>query len=368
MKRNEKILLLVSILVSIGLLELGLRLLTPFPIHDPASNLVPHEALGYVLAPDYLEADGRGFRNDPGLAAADSVDIVAIGDSHTYGFNVSGQESWPAALAESTGKTVYNYGMGGYGILQYKYLFEEALKKHPESIIVGFFLMNDLANYCQFASNPYWHAELAAAGLNYEICGSSRQGDEVRFEEATQSIITSTAIGSMLDTVRSRYFYSLGHDGVTVSVGPQRTWTHLDRLVAIEWQTNTEVRRIAEGRQAAFYVFSELARLAAEADVNFGVLIIPSRERVLFPYLESGKIVSEEWQQAVQNEETLVEQFGNFFAAANIEFVDSLPLVRDALERGIRDGIPIYPAADGHPLPAGYRAYAEAARVLLDRL
>ena len=100
------------LLLSEGLL----RVLTPYPV-NLQSNMVPHLQLGYVLDPEMADVDVNGFRN---AEVPQEVDIVTIGDSHTQGFNVTSDQSWPGQLARQLNQSVYNMGVGGYGPLQYK--------------------------------------------------------------------------------------------------------------------------------------------------------------------------------------------------------------------------------------------------------
>jgi hypothetical protein len=80
--------------------------------------------------------DTWGFRNQK---VASSVEIVAIGDSHTFGNCAKMIESWPYVLGRLTGRSVYNMGLGGYGPNQYHYIFKtEALRLKPHGMELGF--------------------------------------------------------------------------------------------------------------------------------------------------------------------------------------------------------------------------------------
>lgn len=109
MSRSTLVLLLGSCLIGVVVGELVLRIFTAFPIHNRIANRVQHPAVIYVTDPAFSpEIDSAGFRNtDP----ADPPDIVAIGDSHTYGVNVSSSMSWPQVLGRNTGHSVYNFGV-----------------------------------------------------------------------------------------------------------------------------------------------------------------------------------------------------------------------------------------------------------------
>jgi hypothetical protein len=90
---------------------------------NPVDFLVPKlaedEILGRKVLPYSAGHDGWGFRN---RSVPDSVDIVCIGDSQTYGVSAPAKFSWPETLGKLLNKSVYNLGLGGYNPLQYDYL------------------------------------------------------------------------------------------------------------------------------------------------------------------------------------------------------------------------------------------------------
>ena len=78
------------------------------PVRDPV--------LGRRLAPGAAGHDRWGFRN---REVPPRGDVVTIGDSQTYGVGVPRLHSWPAQLAEITGRHVYNAALPGYSPIQY---------------------------------------------------------------------------------------------------------------------------------------------------------------------------------------------------------------------------------------------------------
>lgn len=156
---SRRILLVVAaVLVSLGVLELGLRTwfwgyLFTWPnfvldartvlAEGDAGRYVHDDRLGYLpraghAAPGItIEADGRRSTGaaPPGTAAP----ILAVGDSFTFGAEVNDQETWPAQLQQITGRRVLNAGVNGYGFDQIV-LRAEALAPvyRPEAIVVAF--------------------------------------------------------------------------------------------------------------------------------------------------------------------------------------------------------------------------------------
>jgi hypothetical protein len=104
---------------------------------------VPDDILGYRFSPFAPGHDSRGYRNDDALA---ECDILAAGDSTTYGYGVRSEEAWPEQVATAASLSVYNAGIGGYGPCEYAVVIDELMHLHPDTVIVGVLLSNDLAN------------------------------------------------------------------------------------------------------------------------------------------------------------------------------------------------------------------------------
>ena len=148
--------LLVGMSAAFGLLlcEAGSRLLLD-PADYLAVELVEDQILGKALPSGARGYDEWGFRNRRVPSAAD---IVAIGDSHTFGNTAKRDESWPYVLGLLTGKNVYNLAMGGYGPNQYYHLFNtRALRLRPQVIICGLYMGDDFDNAFRITYGlPYW--------------------------------------------------------------------------------------------------------------------------------------------------------------------------------------------------------------------
>lgn len=106
-----------------------------------ASANVYNARLGSRPNPLYMEHDKKGFRN---LKVPSKADIIALGDSQTYGNGVDREEAWPSQLQSMTHKTVYNMSFGGYGPGHYLQLWDEALTLKPDTVMVAFYAGNDL--------------------------------------------------------------------------------------------------------------------------------------------------------------------------------------------------------------------------------
>jgi len=151
-------LVLVSVVVGLGLIEIGVRASTwtwlfawPNYVLDARKVLaesdngrsVHDDRLGYRPRPGYatggVTIDGNGLRSTGPLPADGRAPILAVGDSFTFGEEVSDAETWPADLQRLTGRRVLNGGVSGYGFDQIV-LHTELLAPlyDPASIVVAF--------------------------------------------------------------------------------------------------------------------------------------------------------------------------------------------------------------------------------------
>ncbi|MGD9880774.1 MAG: SGNH/GDSL hydrolase family protein [Reyranella sp.] len=179
-------LVLLSIVVGLVVLELGLRASTwgylfawsnfvldarTVLAERDAGRYAPDERLGYVPRPGYTaagltidagglrrttkpdeakpaetrtgerkQAEGKPEGSKPdGAAASTGAPILAVGDSFTFGDEVTDPETWPAQLQEVTGRRVLNGGVSGYGFDQIVLRAEQlAGRDKPSDIIIAF--------------------------------------------------------------------------------------------------------------------------------------------------------------------------------------------------------------------------------------
>jgi len=151
------VLILGGIVAGLILLELGLRASTwvylfnwPNFVRDARTVHTERDAgrhihdakLGHTPRPAYaasgITIDANGLRQT-GEVGTGEPPILAVGDSFTFGEEVTDAEAWPAQLQRITGRRVINAGVSGYGFDQIV-LRAEALAPlyKPETIVVGF--------------------------------------------------------------------------------------------------------------------------------------------------------------------------------------------------------------------------------------
>lgn len=176
--------LFVSLALGAGVLEAALRInprLMPLdvPTFPPARRFTPNRNVtldvrrsdgdlftrmnGYVkplasgddavLTQMRLVTDHLGFRNsEPWLK---QYDIVALGDSFTYGLAVS--VPWPERLAQLTNRPVLNLGWEGIGPLDERDLYlQSGRDKSPQWVVLAFFEGNDLNDAASYSRADPW--------------------------------------------------------------------------------------------------------------------------------------------------------------------------------------------------------------------
>ena len=165
------ILLGFSITISLVVIEIGMRIVMPSAPEnrdpqvgyvmldvDPAAgrkyrywHLKPDQEAYTFDAP--LKSDSIGLRNDTIRAdlPAGHIRVAALGDSHTFGQGVSGEETWPRILEASLKKAwpeassdVINAGIGGLGIEQELELFEDLVAPLKPRVVVLAYYWNDM--------------------------------------------------------------------------------------------------------------------------------------------------------------------------------------------------------------------------------
>jgi len=81
------------------------------------------------------------------------VQVVALGDSQTYGSNVRPSDTWPHALGDMGLGPSYNMAFPGWGPLQSFLVLDEALQLKPGLIVEALYLGNDLVDSFTFVYN-----------------------------------------------------------------------------------------------------------------------------------------------------------------------------------------------------------------------
>ncbi|MCP4175186.1 MAG: SGNH/GDSL hydrolase family protein [Fuerstiella sp.] len=311
--------------------EMLLRSATHFPVNT-VSNRIPHAELGYVLDPDMKDVDASGFRNP---SVPETVDIVAIGDSHTQGFNVAAGESWPSVLGRQLNMSVYNSGVAGYGPLQYETLTTRALKLQPRQIVVGFYTGNDLGDVAR---------GIVPRDTATEIDNHFRYG-----------IKYHTALGSAASHLWQRS-QAARPPGLTIEHSLNPTFVADRRLRYRMKELDLTDSDISAAFGRTLQIFEHIQRQCVDRGINLLVMLLPTRESVY------SIAVQREWPEEftlMVRQETLVRtRLQHALHKRHIRCLDVLPNMVAAVKTTSN----VYASYDdGHPLSAGYEAYATAA-------
>jgi hypothetical protein len=336
---------------------------------------VAHPVLGHVTDPALPDVDEHCFRNQPQHGP---IDLVALGDSQTYGFNVESADSWPQVLGRQLDVDVYNLGIGAYGILQYQHLIERAIELDTKYIVLGLYLANNLDDICRLLiSSEHWRSWAQGNGVDPRQCpdevrpphGERTAGSEDEKPSRQGWMRRNLALVSLIDTLRAERSILDKIEGgriryaIVIDDGRIRTIFKHARIQRHAAFMDLERHHIATGLD----ITKEFLRRADEATrscgISFLVLFIPSKERVFARYLRKRDVpIPEDYSNLVANEDRLKTEVSTFLADRGTPFADLLP----PMERGLEEVDDLYPArADGHPLAAGYRIYAQAAFELI---
>ena len=203
------------------------------PLMETASGTGPHDILG--------------FRNK---GIPDHPDVIAIGDSQTYGLGEPMDSTWPSQLARMLNDkeaVAYSMAVGGWGATQYLHMASMAAKFRPRTLIFAYYTGNDpLESFASVYGNSHW---------------SSLKPDP------TLDKSDAPAVGNILDMESSW--------PVRFRDGDKIRFTLVPRLAANDDQPAV---------RAGYAIMAESARriaaLAAEQGVTVVFTVIPTRELV----------------------------------------------------------------------------------------
>ena len=358
-------LLLGSSALALVLCELGCRMFLN-PADYLSQDPVPDPILGAVLKMHGSGYDAWGFRN---RKVPSSADIVAIGDSHTFGNCAKMDESWPYVLGRLTGRSVYNMALGGYGPNQYYYLLtSKALSLKPKIVICGFYMGDDFENAYKITYGlDYWSylRELPPEKVNFDIWEHPADPiwhKRIRAWLSRNSVVYKLVFhGGLLGRLKgdaqienaSRLYDSateliIKEKHICEAFLPKGIMGRLD-------QTSPGVR---EGMRITFKLFDEMNRVCRANDIEFVVAVIPTKEAVFADYLEHNNNLplSDVLDKLIANERVAREKVFQFFNESGIRYVDALPALKQTVEHELYART----AQDIHPSKNGYKVIAEA--------
>ncbi len=157
-----------SVLVALAMLELGLRVARPHSTEqlDIGAFMAPSNAAGprkvllpgaenphFVGGPVRVNQDGLRGPEVVRPKPADTLRLLAVGDSNTFGYGVAEEQTWhhlaAARLAEERGAPVesLNAGLPGAGFAwQFHFLRRRCAELEPDLVLLSI-VMNDIEAY-----------------------------------------------------------------------------------------------------------------------------------------------------------------------------------------------------------------------------
>jgi hypothetical protein len=357
-------------------------LLTPpwrrIAVDDPALRV-----RGSAFAPGH---DTRGFRN---LAVPSEVDVVAVGDSMTYGYAAAAEDSWPRQLERQAGWSVYNMSFGGYCPWQYALLAREGLALDPAWVVVGLFIGNEFSETYRdvwlggFAERYRSDdPEVAAAIRNADadetlgerakrLIGSEQGGDGSRESTSMRTWLSegsalyglarelkSVAAGERWDNQRRDTFEAAGQRPHRIAWDADpRFRTVFLRPEALAMRVDSSDPRIGEGVRIVQEILVEMRAEIEAAGARLAVVLIPSKQVVYEELVRrSGEQLPATFWRLIDLESELTREFQEFLDQHDFVVVDTRPALRAKFDQGIAP----YPEWDDeHPNAAGYGAIAE---------
>src|SRR5919109_937913 len=208
--RKEMLLVPFSLILALGAAEgllRGFPALMPLEVQialedKPGTHFVHQAYIGHLQPPNGTldirtsdfeipyPIDARGFNNaDPWPAKAD---IVAVGDSLTFGYGVAPDEAWPALIArELPDAKVVNLGLIGAGPQQHLRVYETfGVPLEPKILLIGFFVAND-----------FWDAEKFDTWLKSGVDANYMAWRDFRGATGDGTVF-------LADALRSTYLYT----------------------------------------------------------------------------------------------------------------------------------------------------------------
>lgn len=154
---QNSFLLFGSLAVGFLFAEIIVRLVHPIPNGFPTDNLLfqPDSALGWKFIPNTettvtwpLEAQVQVSINRDGFRDKKTVQndgLWFLGDSFVSALEVDGNKRFTNILEDELNTPIYNFGVNGFGPVQYAILLDSLLEKaKPKHIYILIYIRNDL--------------------------------------------------------------------------------------------------------------------------------------------------------------------------------------------------------------------------------
>lgn len=376
----------MTIALVIVFLEMCIRILCLIspPINYVLNESPEHETklwirdpvLLYKPNPDIPDHDKNGWRNS---FVPRQADVVALGDSQTYGVGVAREYNWPSRLAQKE-IGIYNISFGGYGPTEYLLLLDEAMELQPKIVLVAVYTGNDFYDCYE---QVYLQGQLPDLKTNDETTLR-------KIQQAEQSGSIEKQFFSMMPRIsqsNSPVSKILGHVKIyrlfqaIETVYYQKvplTWNQIrrradsmDSLMVFSEGTlqtvfapgyhllalNMTDVRIVEGFSISQKALQEIHDRLQHKGISFFIVLIPSKELAFSDLVSRSEIsCSPLYSLQIEYEKQFYESLQQYLASQQIECIDTLPPLRGNIEQGNQ----LYPKTwDGHLNALGQKIVAE---------
>jgi hypothetical protein len=363
------------------------------------TEYIKDPVLNFKGNPDHPEHDQSGFRNSN---TPEQVDIVTIGDSQTYGVGVGREATWPQQLAAVTGKSVYNLSVSGWGPVQYRTQIEQALGLHPEVVMVGLYLGNDI--YDAYHLTYEWET---GAHLRDPVAFRLIKEFEDRQQMSAPSLVTAigqedqdkvvvsqrSSLTSYLSSQSKLYALARGFwhmaSGYEVGYTPWTTesrddyWFRLKQLARIHPEQmiafesgkirtiltpsyrmpgiNIDDPRIAEGVEVTLRALGEIYTHCINQGIELLIVILPTKEYTFSPFLTASEHNSRAMQLSRLTdrlEHELRKRIFTVLGEKMIDYLDMLPALRQTIAQDQEH--PFFESRNGHFDASGHGVIAHS--------
>ncbi|MFH1116723.1 MAG: SGNH/GDSL hydrolase family protein [Pseudomonadota bacterium] len=346
---------------------------------------IPDDRVGWRGNPDFEDHDTKGFRNKQ---VPDRTDVVALGDSMTYGVWVNRDEAWPQALGRAGGLGVYNMGISGYSPIQYLLLLDEASALKPKLVILTLYMGNDL--FDSYSMVYKW--DLIPRLKTTDPKRLAEFSDLDRTSPVDEASAAAFEPHRKLKDLLGEHSKIYGLLWLTKRLFiPHHTWPWFwlkYRAAGFEpWEAFEygEVRtiltpsyrfmgvdrsdpRTREGLRLSLEAIDLVNRRLKEKGVRLLVLLLPTKELAMEDLMKQGKIkASPAYERLVGDEKKNWSSIRSNLQEHSIPFVDGLAALRETLKQG-RSPYLInhdpHPTAYGHEILGRY-VWSEIKRMKL---
>jgi hypothetical protein len=365
------VVVLTSLVVGTIVCEVGARL-----VLNPADYLsvttLRDPVLGMTIAPGSPGFDRWGFRNPD---VPQRVDVLALGDSHTFGNTAKMDEAWPSVVQRQTGLTVYNMGLGGYGPNQYyQLLTTRGLSLHPKRVVLGLYMGDDFENaFSTTYGLDHW-ASLRTGRwgkVEADIWGDAEPPGRFKILRNWLSrnsmiyrlVVHGPALRRLKGSLQTKLADATADPSVATFDSADGVIHEAFRPIRIANGLDQERAEVKEGMRLTFHFLQEMNLACRKSGCSFSVVIIPTKETVFAAYLQSDQHLNlkDVVDAVISNEQVATAALEKFLDDSGIPYVAALPALRERVSEQLYYRGP----ADMHPGPNGYKVIGETVATFL---